>query len=919
MSVRIHPQGKNMIRILTRSILTLLIISLPAIVTVSAQEVTYEKYTLANGMTVILHEDHSVPSAAINLWYNVGSKDEQPGRSGFAHMFEHLMFMGTKRVPGGNFDTIMEAGGGFNNATTSADRTNYFSMGPAELLPTLLWLDADRLEALDDEMNQEKLDKQRAVVRNERRQSYENRPYGMARLRTYELMFPEGHPYHLPVIGTHEDLEAATVDDVKNFFRKYYVPSNTSLVVAGDFDPEKIKPQVEKMFGALPRGSDVVHAKPEPVQLKGVTRLTMTDNVQFGRSTFVYHSPSQFQPGDAEMDLVAGVLSDGISSRLYQRLITDNPLALDVSAYQESNMLGSLFQVQATARGGVSLDDLEKAIDEVIQQFLTEGPTVSELEKQKAQLEFAAVSQLQSLLRKADRLNMYDFHFGEPDGFERDLNRYRNATVASVKEWAGKVLTRDKRLELRVIPELKTPETSPLDEQPGIDTAAAFTPPLPTTFELKNGVTVHHWERHELPMVAMTMVLPRGTATDPADQAGLTSLAVNMLDEGAAGKSAVEFSDALNLLGANFSGSARRESTRVSLSSLTRNFDDALDLYADAVIQPEFDVSEWERVHTLHVQGLIQAQDRPGTVATNVSMRTYFGDAHPYSRPSGGTPDTAGAVSVAAAREQYERLFRPEGAVILSAGDLTARELEKKLGAALGNWRAVPKSKPLAKPDYPDAAGGDFHVVLVDRPGAVQTIVNFTLPAPLHADPKRQQYELFGTILGGSFTSRLNQNLREDKGYTYGARCNYSMGPNVGYFTASSRVRADVTGASIGEFLGEFNGIRSGDISAREAEKARSTGRVRMVQSFAGLNGILGAAAALIENNQPFSDLGEELARIAAVTEKDLNGIASGAVPLETGVLVLVGDKENVLSQLEGLALPQPVEFTAAGEKVQDR
>jgi len=893
-----------------------LIVLLLAATTVSAQEVAYEKYTLENGMTVILHEDHSVPSTAINLWYHVGSKDEQEGRSGFAHLFEHLMFMGTERVPGSSFDTIMEAGGGFNNASTSADRTNYYSLGPTELLPTLLWLDADRLQALDDAMTQEKLDKQRAIVRNERRQSYENRPYGMSRLKTYELMFPEGHPYHIPVIGTHEDLEAATVDDVKDFFRSYYVPSNTSIVVAGDFNPEEIKPLIEKLFGSLPRGSDVLHAEPEPVTLEGVTRLTMTDNVQFARSTLVYHSPPQFQPGDAEMDLVAGVLSDGISSRLYQRLITDDPLALDVSAFQESNMLGSLFQVRATARDGVALDDLEKAMDEVIQQFLAEGPTASELEKQKAQLEFAAVSQLQSLLRKADRLNMYQFHFGEPDGFERDLDRYRTATAATVKEWAARVLTSDRRLVIRVIPELKTPEKSPLDAQPVIAAAAEFTPPMPTTFELKNGITVHHWERHELPMVAMTMLLPRGTATDPAKKAGLTSLAMNMLNEGAAGKSAVEFSDALDLLGASFSTFARRESTLVSLSSLSRTFDEALTLFADAVARPEFDGTEWERVHTLHVQGLIQAQDQPGTVATNVALRTYFGDAHPYSRPSGGTPETAGSISVADARAHYERLFRPDGAVILSAGDLTAKDAKKKLNAALGDWHAVSGSKPLPKPDYPDAAASDFRVVLVDRPGAVQTVVSFTLPAPLHADPRRLQYELFGTILGGSFTSRLNQNLREDKGYTYGARCGYSMGPTVGYFTASSRVRADVTGASIKEFLGEFNGIRTGDISAEEAEKARSTERMGMVQSFAGLNGILGAAAVLVENGQPFSDLGEELSRIAGVTGEDLNGIARQAVPLETGVLVLVGDKHSVLAQLEELELPEPVELTVAGDEV---
>jgi predicted Zn-dependent peptidase len=252
-----------------------------------AQDVKYEKYQLPNGLTVILHEDHRLPVATINLWYYVGSKDEAARRSGFAHLFEHLMFMGTERVPGGEFDEIMEAGGGSNNASTSEDRTNYFSYGPANLLPTLLWLDADRLQGLGRAMNQEKLDKQREVVRNERRQTYENRPYGRAELRISELMFPPGHPYHIPVIGTHEDLLAATVDDVKDFFARYYVPCNLSLVVAGDFEPAAIKPLVARLFGTLPRGSTPVHRDAPPVRLSSVVRSTMSDDVLFAKTVLV--------------------------------------------------------------------------------------------------------------------------------------------------------------------------------------------------------------------------------------------------------------------------------------------------------------------------------------------------------------------------------------------------------------------------------------------------------------------------------------------------------------------------------------------------------------------------------------------------------------------------------------------------------
>jgi predicted Zn-dependent peptidase len=729
-------------------------------------------------------------------------------------------------------------------------------------------------------------------------------------------MFPDSHPYGHTVIGSHEDLEAATVDDVKNFFATYYVPSNASLVVAGDFDPQVIKPLIAELFGKLPRGSDVVHRTAGPVRLGEVKRLTMTDNVQYARSDFVYHSPGFYAEGDAEMDLVAAILTDGISSRLYRRLITEDKLALDVSAYQESRMLGSLFHVQATARAGVDLERLEQTMDEVIAEFLEQGPTADELAKQQAQLEYSAISQLQSLLGKADRLNAYQFYFGEPGSFERDMDRYRNATADSVKRWATEVLTPGERLVLRVIPELKHPEPSPLDGRPTATAAAGFELPKPETFQLKNGIEVHHWKRQELPMIALSMVLPVGSAADPADRAGLTALAVEMLDEGAGGRDASAFSDALDLLGARFSAAAGRQSVTVGLSSLTGSFDDALALYADAIRRPSFEPKEWERVHTLHVEELKREADRPGSVARVVGLRAYFGDDHPYGRPGRGTPDSAGTIELVEARERYERLFRPEGAVILAAGDIEAKALKRKLDASLGDWRAPRGARPLDQPSYPEPASKDFRVVVVDRPDAVQTVVRFMMPGPLYTDAQRWDYQLFGTILGGSFTSRLNQNLREEHGYTYGASCAYSMHRSVGYFVASSRVRADVTGASIAEFMKEFQAIRGGDVSEEEAGKARSSERLDMIRSFAGLNGILSAASTLIENGRPLSDLDHDLSRVARITERDLNGIAQHAIPLETGLLVLVGDTTSILSQIKGLGLPRPIELTVTGDPV---
>ncbi|HTQ09361.1 MAG TPA: pitrilysin family protein, partial [Fimbriimonadaceae bacterium] len=372
------------------------------------QDVPCEKYTLGNGMTVILHEDHSLPVATVNIWYHVGAKDEPAHRSGFAHLFEHLMFMGTKRVPKGGFDNIMEAGGGDNNASTTQDRTNFYDYGPSSLLPTLLWLEADRLEDLGKSMDQKKLDLQREVVKNERRENVENAPYGRVSLDVDAAMYPESHPYHIDTIGLPADIDAATVKDVQAFFATYYVPNNATLVVAGDFDAKTIKPLIEKLFGTLPRADDPIRKVAPDAALHGVKRLTVVDAVAQSRVYMVWHSPAIYKPGDAEMDLLAGILADGFASRLYQRLVVKDKLASDVSADQDPQMLDSLFTISATARDGVSLDKIESEIDEEVSGLLATGPTPDELNRIKEKYEFGAFSSLQDLSDVADRLNQYD-------------------------------------------------------------------------------------------------------------------------------------------------------------------------------------------------------------------------------------------------------------------------------------------------------------------------------------------------------------------------------------------------------------------------------------------------------------------------------------------------------------------------------
>jgi predicted Zn-dependent peptidase len=881
----------------------------------AAQEVKFDKYTLDNGMTVILHEDHSLPVAGINIWYHVGAKDEPPHRSGFAHLFEHLMFMGTQRVPTGGFDTIMEGGGGSNNASTAFDRTNYFSSGPASLLPTLLWLDSDRLEDLGRTMNQDKLDHQRKVVLDERSQSIENAPYGKAELLITSIMFPDGHPYHNEVIGTREDIENAQVLDVKDFFANYYVPNNASLVVWGDFDPAKIKPPVAQLFGTIKRGLDPIHKTAAPVKLDKVMRATTLDAVQLPKICIAYESPANLADGDAEMDLVAAVLSQGKSSRLYKRLVLDDKLAIDVTASQNGNKLQGNFRIDIMAQPGADLDRVEREVDEEVSRLLNDGVKADELDQRKATVELSKLSQLQAPSARADKLNEYEYYFGDPDGFKRDLDRYRNATTQTVQTWAKKVLTQDARLIVRVLPDQPERGKTARDTRPEDFSSTDFSPHAPQTFKLSNGVPVMLWSKRELPLVAMSVFFhPGGPLDDPA-HAGRTELTSTMLGEGAGDLDAVQFNDAVQALGATFSSGSSTESATVGATVLKRNFEKAAGLVAQAIEHPRMETKDWDRIKDLHIKGLIEEQDQPQVAASHVGARMLFGQANPYGWPVGGTIETAKKVTLDEVKAQHDALYRPEDATILISGDLTQDEAKSILDKTFGSWKAsgAPAKHADAGSLMPKP-GEALRVALVEKPGAVQTVIRFMAPGAQVTDPRRVKLRLLNELLGGGFTSRLNLNLREEHGYAYGAGSRFVMTPSTGYFIASADVKADETGASLKEFFSEFERIRKGDVSPEEVAKSRESLRTEMIQHFTGLSGVLGVASGLIEAGLPFETLSKDAAAMTTVSNKDLDALAPQALPIEKGVLVLVGDKAVILDQIKDLNLPKPVEYTAEGE-----
>jgi zinc protease len=420
-----------------------------------ALRVPYQSFTLRNGLKVLVHEDHSVPIVTVNTWYHVGSSDERPGRTGFAHLFEHLMFMGSEHVPTGDFDKLLETAGGDNNGSTTEDRTNYFEDGPSSALELMLYLDSDRMGFLLPEITPPKVDLQRGVVQNERRQSYENQPYGLAQENILQRLYPADHSYHWPVIGSMADLNAASIEDVQQFSKTYYTPSNATMVVAGDVTLRQVRPMVERYFGGLARGPAVTRTPPPAVALAADVYATLEDRVQLPRAYYCWHTVKAFAPDDAGLEVLSSILADGKASRLYRRLVYELQIATQVTAFQDGGRIDGKFEIFATARPGHALNEVARVIDGEIRALADSGPTPREIERIQNSVEASFLGRMErvgSFGGKADQLNYYDYYVGTPDYFQRDLDRYRRVTAADVQRLAREYLSRAHRVVLSVVP-----------------------------------------------------------------------------------------------------------------------------------------------------------------------------------------------------------------------------------------------------------------------------------------------------------------------------------------------------------------------------------------------------------------------------------------------------------------------------------
>lgn len=883
-----------------------------------ARPAPVETYTLPNGLTVVLQEDHRLPTAVIATRFAVGSKDEAPGRTGFAHLFEHLMFMGTHRVPGNQFDMIMEGEGGENNASTSEDRTTYYSWGPVEILPTLMWLDADRLQQLGDAMTQEKLDLQRNVVRNERRQGYENRPYGVADLALPEMLWPQGHPYRHTVIGEHADLEAATLSDVKDFFATWYVPGNAVLAVVGDFDAARARETIATTFGAVPASPLPPRPGAAPVKLDAETRRLLTDNVDAPKLILAWHSPALYAEGDAALTLVGRLLAGSPSARLNRRLQIDRQLAREVDAYQDSRELGSAFTIEVVAAPGADLEEIKRETLAAIAELQRDGPAPDELGRLQAVFEAGFRRRAESMLGRAVSLTDYRHALGQADAFEWDLARYATLTPAAVRDAARASLGAG-RADLRVLPKGADVAGADLDQRPSLYEPRPFSAPAIESFRLSNGLQVDFAPRPGCGLIAGSLVATGGDRLLPAQKAGLAALTAEMLTAGAAGRDAAGYAAAVEALGASIEARAGREALTVSLQGLAPRLDATLDLLADAVLRPNLASADFDRERKLLLARLEARAEEPRAVSRLAAAALLHGREDWRGRPLEGWSTTVGALTLDDVRAAAPLLLDPARARLVFVGDVTRAQLEESLAQRFGKWKGKggrAASDAASDATEPPSAGSvaPGNIALVDRPGAPQTVIRVTraLNAPDAAE--RADRLCVTTLLGGTFTSRLNQNLREKHGYTYGAGCAIEQEGSLHTLGASSSVQTAVTGAALDEFRREFEGLATGNVTDAEASKAVLASRRNLIEVTETAAGLARSLTAYAIQGRPIDSLQGEIDAVEGVDVARANAYARSGIHEWNGLLVvLVGDRETILPQLRAAGFPEPIAVDAEG------
>jgi len=887
--------------------------------------IAFDKYTLPNGLQVILVEDKRLPLVAVNVWYHVGPANEAPGLTGFAHLFEHMMFAGSKHLPRGLADRLMEgAGASDSNGSTDYDRTNYYDTVPSNQLELALWVHADRMGYLLDVLDQKSLTNQQDVVRNERRDTVENEPYGIVEEALNHALFPQDHPYRASVIGSHTDIQNAKLEDVRDFFTRYYGPNNASIVIAGDIDKVKTRALVAKYFGSLRRGPAVERPKVVTPPITSEKRLVVPDRVELPRVYMGWLTPPAYQPGDAELAVAAQILAGGKSSRLYKSLVYGRQIAQDVDADQDSRALASTFLIEVTARAGHTPAEIEEAIDAELAALRDHGPSEQEVARARNQIETAIVSSLEKLGGDglADQLNHYNQYTGDPGYLAQDVAQLRKITAADVQRAARTWLQKKSRVVVAGVPGIPELPPDPPAPKPartrtkgipgGINEAEAWRAQMPKAgpaprmnlpqgeaFKLENGLTVIHHYNPALPLVSADLVVRSGSDANPVTLPGLAGFTAQMLTEGTATRSAPRIADEIAQLGAFLDTGSSTGASSVSLLALRANFGAALAVLADVVQHPAFPTAEVERQRASRLGDLMQQRDDPETIAALAAAGALYGPRHPYGYGQLGTEPAIRAVTREDLDGFWRRHYVPGNAALVVSGDISRSELKALADAHFRNWKSAPV--PQLSPGTP--ATTKARVVLVDQPGAGQTALRLTMLGAERKTPQFPALEVMNAAFGGLFTSRINQNLREDKGYTYGVYSGFRYDRTPGPFIIAGSVRANVTGASVSELLREAQAMADKPLGAEELAGARNAQLLSLPNHFETNSDIGASLAEAFVFDLPLDYYRQLPERLEAVTAADVQAVARRYLDPQRLMVVAVGERKKIASQLEKLKL----------------
>ena len=884
--------------------------------------IDYKEYRLDNGLRLIIHEDHKAPIVAVNIWYHVGSKNEVKGKTGFAHLFEHLMFNGSENYNDEFFKPFERVGATSMNGTTYFDRTNYFENVPNTALDMALWMESDRMGHMLGAITQERLDEQRGVVQNEKRQG-DNQPYGMVQYHLLEGIFPENHPYSWSTIGSMEDLDSASLEDVHKWFKKYYGPNNAVIVIAGDVQSDQVFEKVKKYFGDIKPSAPVDKMKEWTVRLDTDKREIIRDDVPQIKIHKAWGGPS-FRNLDSDiLQLADLILTSGKTSRLYNRLVYKDQIATDVDSYQFSGDIGGFYYIEASVQPNGDHELVKKAINEELERFLKDGPSKSEMRRAKMKLRSSFLRGLEKVGGfggKSDILAQNAVYTGDPGYYKKSLEMIENASREDIMSVANEWLSRG-TYNLEVHPTEKL-----VSNEEGVDRSSV---PVTETFPeskfikfqketLSNGLNLVVAKQENIPIVSFNLLLDAGYAADQYSAPGTSSMVMSMLDEGTEKLDALEISDRASEIGAIISSGAGIDTSSVSMNALRENLDDSLKLYSEIILEPSFPDRELERIRNQKLAQIQQEKNQPFGIALRVLPELLYGESHAYSLPltGSGTEESVMQIDRQSLINYHNEWFKPNNATMIIVGDVEMDQMKPMLEKHFKNW----KSGIVPEKDIADVSvAKSDSVYLIDRPGSQQSIVLAANIAPGKGDSDDLAIESMNDVIGGSFTSRINMNLREDKGWAYGARTTLLQTKGQRPFIAYAPVQTDKTAESIIEIkqeLSEF--LTTNPVTEDELQKVKDNNTLSLPGRWETVRAISSDLSQIITYGLPDDYWDTYTNKVRNLSSKKLQDAAEKAIKPDNLIWVIVGDLSEIEDKVRNLDFTQIKTLNADGKEIKN-